>query len=90
VRGHVTAAHPSGPTAAGAEGRAALGILLDAVDYRGKTVLLSTELIGGGAGLSTILEGKGGGGKSAGAGQIEIPADTMFFFRLKEPVTLLP
>jgi hypothetical protein len=83
VHGHITASHPSGP-----QGRAAMGITLDSVEYRGKTVPVSTELIGGGAGLAAVLNGQGG--KESGSREIEIPADTMFLFRLKQPVSFAP
>jgi hypothetical protein len=85
VRGHVTTAHPKGP-----EGRAALGIALDSLEFRGKTVLLDAELIGGGAGLGAILKGPDGKAVDGKAtGQIELPADTMFVFRLRQPAVLI-
>ncbi len=83
LRGHVTASHP-----AGAEGRAALGITLDSVETGGKTVAVNVELVGGGAGLGTILNGPDG--KKADPGQIEIPTGTMFVFRLKDAVSIAP
>jgi hypothetical protein len=85
VRGHITASHGSG-----ADGRAALGITLDAVEVRGKTVPLQVQLLGGGAALDAILNGTGKGTNSSAPGQIEIPADTMFLFRLTEAVSVSP
>ena len=86
VRGHVTTSR-----AAGQGGRAALGITLDSLEYRGNTVLLHVELVGGGAGLGAILKGPGDKEtRQSGAGQIEIPVDTMFLFRLTEAVSLAP
>jgi hypothetical protein len=82
VHGHITAAHPKG-----VEGRAALGILVDSVEIQGKTIALETELIGGGAGLGTILNGAK---EKDDPGQIDIPANTMFLFRLKAPVKIQP
>jgi len=85
VRGHITASHPTG-----AEGRAALGITLDSVEVHGKAVLLPVELLGGGAALGAILNGPAKDTAPSAPGQIEIPADTMFLFRLTQPVNLAP
>jgi hypothetical protein len=117
VQGHVTTSRPSGRL----EGRAVIGITLDAVESQGQMVPIATsldtraseahkkrniEVIGGGAGLGALIGALAGGGKgaaigaAAGAGagtagaaaigkkEVEIPAETVFRFTLKEPVEL--
>jgi hypothetical protein len=79
VEGHVTASHPSGRM----EGRAVIGITLDAVENRGRMIPIQTtldtrvseahkkrniEFIGGGAGLGAIIGAAAGGGKGAAIG----------------------
>ena len=117
LRGHVTTSRSSGRL----EGRAALGITLDSVEYNGNAVPIATtldmktgeahkkrniEMIGGGSALGAVIGAIAGGGKgaaigaAAGAGagtagaaatgkeQVRIPAETVFTFRLKNPVEL--
>jgi len=115
--GHVTTSTPSGRL----EGRAVLGITLDAFTTNGQRYPIKTSLdirrsenhkkrniqvIGGGSGIGALIGGIAGGGKGAaigaavgaGAGtgaaaatgkkDIEIPAETLFRFSLKSPVTI--
>jgi hypothetical protein len=117
VQGRVTTSTPSGRL----KGRAALGITLEAIEYRGQMVPVSTNLdtktsaahkkrnifmIGGGAGAGALIGGLVGGGKGAaigaGAGgaagtgvaagtgkfEVDIPAETVFAFRLRAPLQL--
>lgn len=117
IHGHVTTSRSSGRM----EGRAAIGITLDSIEYRGRSVPVETtldtktteahkkrniEFIGGGSGLGAVIGAIAGGGKgaaigaAAGAGagtagaaftgkkDVEIPAETVFRFRLKAPVEL--
>ena len=117
LRGHVSTSRPSGRM----EGRAVIGITLDAIEHHGETVPIVTSIdtrqseahkkrniamIGGGAGVGALIGGLVGGGKGAaigaGAGaaagtgtaaatgkkQVEIPAETVFAFKLKSSVEL--
>jgi hypothetical protein len=117
IRGHVTTSRSSGRL----EGRAVIGITLDAVEYQNRMVPIVTsldtrsgaahkkrniEMIGGGAGVGALIGAIAGGGKgaaigaAAGAGagtgtaaltgkqDVEIPAETLFSFKLKSPVQL--
>ena|SRR5712671_89893 len=117
VTGRVTTADSSGRL----KGRAVLGITLEAVEYRGQMIPVSTNLdsrvskshkkrnfslIGGGAGVGALIGGLAGGGTGAaigaGAGaaagtgvaagtgkrDIEIPAESVFTFRLRAPLQL--
>jgi len=117
IRGHVTTSRSSGRM----KGRAVIGITLDAIDYNGKYLPITTsldtktgeahkkrniELIGGGSALGAVIGAIAGGGKgaaigaAAGAGagtagaaatgkeQVQIPAETVFTFRLKSPLEL--
>jgi len=117
MQGHVTTAHPSGRL----EGRAVLGLTLDAIESQGRSLRISTnmdtktsaahkkrniEVIGGTAGVGALIGAIAGGGKGAligaGAGgaagtagaavtgelHVEIPAETVFTFRLTMPVDL--
>lgn len=117
LRGHVTTSRSSGRL----EGRAAIGITLNEIEYNGQYLPIATtldtksgpahkkrniEMIGGGAGLGALVGALAGGGKgaaigaAAGAGagtaadaatgkeQVQIPAETVFSFRLKAPVEL--
>ena len=115
--GHVTASQASGRL----EGRAVLGITLDAFETKGRRYSIRTslntrtteahkkrnvEVVGGGAGVGAVIGALAGGGKGAaigaavgaGAGtgvaaatgkkEIEVPAETLFRFSLKGPVTI--
>jgi hypothetical protein len=117
VEGRVATSRPSGRM----EGRAVLGIRLDAIEYRGQMVPIVTtldtktsqghkkrnlEVIGGAAGVGALIGALAGGGKGAaigaGAGgaagvggaaatgklEVEVPAETVFTFRLKAPLEL--
>ena len=117
LRGHVTTSRSSGRL----EGRAVIGITLDSVEYRGRSVPITTsldtksseahkkrniEMVGGGAGLGALVGALAGGGKgaaigaAAGAGagtgaaaatgklEVEIPAETIFTFKVRSPVEL--
>jgi hypothetical protein len=117
IEGHVTTSRPSGRL----EGRAVLGITLDAIEHRGRMMPVVTsldtrtsdahkkrniEVIGGGAGLGALIGAIAGGGKgaaigaAAGAGagaagaaatgkkEVEIPAETVFRFTLKQPLEI--
>lgn len=117
IQGHVTTSRSSGRM----EGRAVIGIKLDAVDYNGHSIPMETtldtktgeahkkrnlELIGGGSAFGAVVGALAGGGKgaaigamaggAAGAGgaaatgkeNVEIPAETVFTFRLKAPMQL--
>jgi hypothetical protein len=79
IRGHVTTSDSSGRL----QGRALLGLTLDAIEYQGKMVAISTnldsktseahkkrniELIGGAAGLGALIGGIAGGGRGAAIG----------------------
>ena len=117
VQGHVTTSRSSGRM----EGRAVIGITLDAVEVDGQSVPIATsldtktsdahkkrniEMIGGGSGVGALIGALAGGGKGAaigalagaGAGaagaaatgkkDVEIPAETVFTFRLESAVQL--
>lgn len=117
LRGHVTTSRSSGRL----EGRAVIGITLNAIESNGQFIPIATnldtktgeahkkrniEVIGGGAGLGALIGAIAGGGKgaaigaAAGAGagvagdaatgkeQVQIPAETVFTFRLKSPLEL--
>jgi hypothetical protein len=115
--GHVTRSAASGRL----EGRAVIGITLDAFTANGQRYPIATsintrvseahkkrnvQVIGGGTGIGALIGGIAGGGKGAaigaavgaGAGtgaaaatgkkDVEIPAETLFRFSLKNPVTI--
>jgi hypothetical protein len=81
IQGHVTTSRSSGRM----EGRAAIGITLDSIEYHGQTVPMVTtldtktsaahkkrniELVGGGSGLGAVIGAIAGGGKGAAIGAL--------------------
>jgi hypothetical protein len=79
LRGHVTTSRSSGRL----EGRAALGITLDSIEYNGQQIPITTtldlktgeahkkrniEIIGGGSALGAVIGAIAGGGKGAAIG----------------------
>ncbi len=79
LRGHVTTSRSSGRL----EGRAALGITLDSIEYNGNIIPIATtldtktsaahkkhniEFIGGGSALGAVIGAIAGGGKGAAIG----------------------
>ena len=115
--GHVTRSAASGRL----EGRAVLGLTLDAFTVNGQRYPITTsantrtseahkkrniQMVGGGAGIGALIGGIAGGGKGAaigaavgaGAGtgaaaatgvkNLEVPAETLFRFSLKRPVSV--
>ena len=81
IRGHVTTSRSSGRM----EGRAVIGITLDAIEYNGQDIPIATtldtktgeghkkrniEMIGGGSGLGAVIGAIAGGGKGAAIGAV--------------------